>query len=849
MNQPALPLAETAEPSTVQHLSARAEVHREGAVRVLVVAGIPLLHWSDGDEVGERYAMVLLVRLGFATQIQVAKAVDVARMTVHRWEQTFEEGGISGLQPKRGRQGPTVLRDAIARQMLALKEAGLTNVEIAIRLGVTEAGIRKALLREGYRPAVGIQPELLAPVAEDPERGEFTLPAQADLQATAHDVTEAAGADDTSTRTDDVTLPVEPAAPMAVASAAAEVLTADHGAVPVAGVISEPQAVLAVTEHHGAGVPPAPANRAGDGSAPPCDGGAAEPATPVTSSTLPVAGQAGILLGFDPWDRSLDRGLAKLGLISEAEPQFGDCQSVAGLGVLLALPALVQSGMLEIASQTFMGWKAAFYGVRTVFLCLALMALQRIRNPERLRHHSPADLGRVLGLDRAPEVKTLRAKVEGLSAQRESETFMRVLAKRRVETHPGAMGFLYVDGHVRVYNGKTKLDKMHVTRQRLSMPATADHWVNDRRGDPLLVLTGTPTASLAKEALAIALEVRQALGPGRRATIIFDRGGWSPALFAALIKMEFDILTYRKGQIPKVRRDKFTTRKGVIDGQEVSYRLAERTVRFKYKGGVLKLREVVRLSEDGEHQTSMVTSRWDLGIVEVAYRMFGRWRQENYFKYMEAEFAIDALWTYGTEEADPDRDVPNPRRKVTERALAEARAEVANIEREIGAAAADNDESKRPTMRGFKIANAGVGKRLRAARQRVNRLSARLRKIPKRVTAAKAAKGTPVVRLKTEAKRLTDTVKSVAYQAETALFRMVRPHYARAEDEGRKLIASAMDLPGDIQVAQGELRITLAPAASPNRTRAIAKLCEELTATRTLYPGTQLRLSYAIREA
>ena len=73
--------------------------------------------------------------------------------------------------------------------------------------------------------------------------------------------------------------------------------------------------------------------------------------------------------------------------------------------------------------------------------------------------------------------------------------------------------------------------------------------------------------------------------------------------------------------------------------------------------------------------------------------------------------------------------------------------------------------------------------------------------------------------------------------------------YARADDDGRKLIASAMDLPGDIQVTQGELRIILAPAASPNRTRAIARLCEELTATQTIYPGTQLRVSYAIRDA
>jgi hypothetical protein len=89
----------------------------------------------------------------------------------------------------------------------------------------------------------------------------------------------------------------------------------------------------------------------------------------------------------------------------------------------------------------------------------------------------------------------------------------------------------------------------------------------------------------------------------------------------------------------------------------------------------------------------------------------------------------------------------------------------------------------------------------------------------------------------------------VAYRAESMLAQMIRPHYSRAEDEGRKLIVSAIDLAGDLDVAEGELRITLEPAASPNRTRAIAALCLQLNETDTVYPGTTLRLRYAIREA
>ena len=128
-----------------------------------------------------------------------------------------------------------------------------------------------------------------------------------------------------------------------------------------------------------------------------------------SESSATASGQAGPFRQGDPWDRSADRFMARLGLLSEAAPQFGRCDNVLGLGALLAMPALVSSGLFELAAKFYAGRAAAFYGVRSCFACLALMALLRIRRPEQLRHRSPSALGRLLGLDRAPEVKTLRS--------------------------------------------------------------------------------------------------------------------------------------------------------------------------------------------------------------------------------------------------------------------------------------------------------------------------------------------------------------------------------------------------------------------------------------------------------
>jgi transposase len=220
----------------------------------------------------------------------------------------------------------------------------------------------------------------------------------------------------------------------------------------------------------------------------------------------------------NPADRRGDRLLAYLGLLEDAAPLFGSGTAIPRAGVLLALPALIAGGVFECAHQIYGSLGPSFYGLRTSFLTLLLMALWRIKRPEGLKEHSPEDLGRVLGLDRAPEVKTLRRKLARLSAHGRAAQFGRALAERRVAQRGSEVGFLYVDGHVRVYHGQHRLPKAHVARMRLSMPATSDYWVNDRAGDPLFVVTAEANAGLVKMLPGILEQVPQTLpaDPGCR---------------------------------------------------------------------------------------------------------------------------------------------------------------------------------------------------------------------------------------------------------------------------------------------------------------------------------------------
>lgn len=545
----------------------------------------------------------------------------------------------------------------------------------------------------------------------------------------------------------------------------------------------------------------------------------------------------------DASDRTFDRQLAYLGLLDDAAPLFRDGFSVPGVGVLIALPCLVESGLFEISGKLYGEIGPAFYGLRTTLLTLLLMALLRIKRPEHLKERDPAAFGRLLGLDRAPEVKTLRRRLTRLAARHCAEQLGAELARRRVDQRGHLMGFLYIDGHVRAYHGQRAIaSKAYVARRHLAMPATTDYWINDRSGDPLFVVTGEVDAALTKALPRLLREVRDLVGE-QRVTIVFDRGGWSPKLFDTMIKAGFDLLTYRKGRCRRINERRFIRRQAKLDGCWVDYLLHDQPVLFLK--GKLRLRQVTRLCDNG-HQTQMITSRCDLRDIEIAYRMFDRWRQENFFKYMREEFLLDALVDYQIEPEDPTRTIPNPERRALDKEIRAARADLAKLEREYGAAAADNAEQRWPTMRGFKIANRRLGKKLRIARARVTRLCEQRRNVAKRVEVRDLSQRA-LVKLATERKHLTDIIKMVAYQAESDLVALLRPHYARVDQEGRTLLHELFATAGDVRVSDSELHITLAPLSSPHRTHAAKALCEVLDKTATTFPGSRLRMRFSVR--
>ena len=149
---------------------------------------------------------------------------------------------------------------------------------------------------------------------------------------------------------------------------------------------------------------------------------------------------------------SIDRVAASIGLLGEADPAFETALDVPQGGVLFALPALLANGLLMHAKKYF-ALPKGYYRLDTIFLLLAFMALARVKTVERLRYEPPGEWGKLLGLDRIPEAKTLREKIGLLSDEQQPSQWAAELCRDWMESDPDLAGTLYIDGHTRVYHG------------------------------------------------------------------------------------------------------------------------------------------------------------------------------------------------------------------------------------------------------------------------------------------------------------------------------------------------------------------------------------------------------------
>jgi len=554
--------------------------------------------------------------------------------------------------------------------------------------------------------------------------------------------------------------------------------------------------------------------------------------------------------------RVVERVCAAVGLLQEAPSRFERAESVAQGGVLWALPALLANGLLRRARECFR-LPPGFYSLTQILVLLATLALARVKTLEQLRYQPAGEWGKLLGLDRIPEVRTLREKVKELAQPEAVSEWGQRLAQEWMAEEPEAAGFLYVDGHVRVYHGaQTKLPRRYVARQRLCLRGMTDYWVNDQQGRPFFVISSALTAGLLATLKSDIVPRLLAEVPGQpseeelaahpyrhRFTLVFDREGYSPDFFQSMWALRIACQTYHKYPSEDWPVSEFSEQ--VVElphGESVRMRLAERGTRL---GKDVWVREIRKLTDTG-HQVSILTTNFEVPMTSIAAHMFARWSQENFFQYMMQHFAIDRLVDYQTGRADETAQVVNPAYRKLEQEIKTTTGKRSRKLAQFGAVTLPAD-SEVQAVAAYEQAKGQLREEIELLEKDLVALKAQRKETPKHVRWVDLPEPERFVPLAPTRKRFLDTIKMIAYRAESALASSLREVMARADD-ARALLREIFTTEADLIPDEEAGTLTVRLHHLPNRTtdQAARFLAAHLNATETVYPGTNLRLVYKL---
>lgn len=559
--------------------------------------------------------------------------------------------------------------------------------------------------------------------------------------------------------------------------------------------------------------------------------------------------------------RSLERVAAAMGALESAPIEFAASCDVAQGGVLLGLPALLAAGLLRYTPELYQ-LPPGFYGIESIFLLLGLMALARIQSLEQLRYQAPGEWGKLLGLDRIPEVRTLRAKLKLLCQDLgRALRWNTALAKEWIAQQNAAELYFYCDGHVRVYHGdQTALPRHYVARERLCLRATTDYWINAMDGQPFLYVNKEVDPGLIatlKQDVIPWLEANvtktpeqeRRLAQAPRAhwfTVVFDREGYSPELFEQLWRKRIAILTYHKFPQQDWRPEEFAPhRVALAGGETVTMQLAERGTQLSNQ---LWVREIRKRTASG-HQTSLLTTNFRAPIATLAGSLFARWCQENFFRYMREHYGLDHLIEYGTEPVPDAVSVVNPTWRKLDSQLRSQTGQRYRLTAQFGALALSEDPSE-SELRRFQQRKGQLQEEIQVLDREIDTLKQQRKDTPHHIPVQSLPEQERFARLRTERKHFIDTIKMIAYRAESSLASLLREHLARSDD-AHALLRQIFDTEADLtpDPVANTLTVRLHHLTQATHDHAIEQLLAELNATQTIFPGTNLTLVFKLGSA
>lgn len=534
---------------------------------------------------------------------------------------------------------------------------------------------------------------------------------------------------------------------------------------------------------------------------------------------------------------------------------FSEQVDVHCAGVLFSLPALLSNGLLK-HSEEFKP-DDGYYSVESIFISLAFLALLRAKTLSQSEEIPCGELGRAIGLDRIPEVKTLRKRIERFCNRTDVKQWSLALSKEWMAQRPELAGILYIDGHINLYYGSaTQMPKRYASRLRLCMSGSTDYWVNDNTGQPFFVINEVIAGGMIekiKEEILPRLNNDVTRQPSKeefeqnpllsKYMLVFDREGYSPEFFYDMRQEHIAVCTYNKNIKDNWSEEEFTSYEEILpEGEKVKVVLAERGTLLKSTDGKKQIwcREIRKRSKSG-HQTSILTTNYMLSIVMVGVFMFARWSQENFFKYMMKHFDIDGLVSYLKEIVSDTKQLINPAYRKLESELKKLNGKLTRRKAEFATFTLKEEDK----IKKYLVKKAGILEEIEQLDNKILLVKNQRKETERKITFAQLPENEKFSNAINVRKHFMDTIKIIAYRSETAMCNIIKKHMGHP-DEARQLIRQIYQSDADIKpdYENKKLMVYLHKLNHWKDDKVIEILCNELNETETNFPGTNLVINY-----
>ena len=528
----------------------------------------------------------------------------------------------------------------------------------------------------------------------------------------------------------------------------------------------------------------------------------------------------------------------------------------------------------------------------SILLSLAYCILLRIKSIEKIGDEAPGELGKSIGLDRIPEVKTIRTKIVDFSKDGQSERWLRELSKDWMHQNVELAGVLYLDGHKDICYGKeNKLPRSYISRLRLAMRATTDYYVCDKLGQPFFSISKSISGSMIeviKTDIVPRLENDVPNQPDQEALLndpflhkfmlVYDRECYSPDFMIDMWEKRIACCTYNKyvrEPWPEIEFSAYeieneygekeiiqlAERLILLEGNETEYlpepisviefeettegKKVKITKKRTKKKRQIWVREIRKIRDHG-NQTSILTTNYKLSVDLIGVYMFARWCQENFFKYAMKHFGLDMIISYFFKDVSDTDELVNPARRVLEKQIRSKNGKLKHLESKFGNLHYNNELNERQ-FAGFNSKKAQLQEDISIYRNQIVELKANRDEIPAKIRFVDLPDEEKFKGVHNERKQLVDTIKLIASRSEIALASIIKKYMAKPK-EARALMEQFYKSTADLKVdyENNLLNVRIHRQATVHEDIILSKLCDYLNETETTFPCSDLKLQYCL---